>query len=495
MNALRQMVLRLSALTPIQECIVWLAVAAVVALPRLALMDAVPVALWSSDSASYVTPALRFLDGEGWVSNERRGPVYSMMIAACVGSGGGLWALVVVQHLIAAGCVLGSALVMRLWFGRAPVVPLALTAAGYGLYNLPVYLAHLVRVETLLLALLFAAFGLLAVALKNGGRGWAFGAGVATGLAAATKGLLGPYAVLAILGIAWVHRRRWRDAAIGAVLFLAGMAAPKVIFGTLTQAGAGDFGSESYAGIQFYGRVAQWTRLDGGPYPEIKAHIRPQVEEYRVLEKRDNNLVIKRLIVPRIEEFLAAHPLPEKTVDDVCRELAFEAIASEPVAFLGQAWDDLLKLLFRIAYQKQMPSRGDLEELAEDVSRLGAPLDRVMPPATAELLRDVVKGGALEPFYRISRLAWPFEWKPPILVASLALPLAFVLGSGPMRAWLLALAGFWYFNLLLFCTVGKPLNRYFSPFSPVMFWAMACVICSLWLLAARAAARPPDPSR
>lgn len=480
-EALKRCVIRASGLGWRAECAMWLLLIAAVVVPRCVMISVVPVPLWSNDSGSYVEPALRFLDGGGWISNERRGPTYSMMIAAFVGSGAGLWGMVLFQHLLGGACVLASALVLRVWFGRPAMVPIAAAGVGYGFYNLPIYVAHLVRVETLLLALLAASFGSLALALRYGSRRWAFASGLATGLAAVTKGLLGPYPLIALAGLAWVQRRAPKMAAVLALLFLVGMFVPKAVFGVLTRADVGDFDSESYAGIQLYGRVAQWTRMDGGIHPQLKEHIRPQVEAYRALEKRDNNLVIKRLIVPRIKAFVEQHPIGDRTLDRVCRDLAFEAIASQPGAFLSQAWHDLNQLLFRTAFRKKLPSAGDLEELAGDIEQIGSPADRVMPPSTARALRDIASGDRLEPLWSMARFGWLFEWKAPIWLTSLALPIAFFVGRGAWRPWLLAIAAFWYFNLLLFCTVGKPLNRYFAPFSPVMFWAMGAVLCQAWL--------------
>lgn len=463
------------------ECAMWVALIVAVIVPRCLLAAAVPVPLWSNDSGSYVQPALRFLDAGDWISDTRRGPMYSMVIAAFVGPGLGLWGMVLFQQALGGACVLASAAVLRVWFGRPAMPPITAAAIGYAFYNLPIYVAHLIRVETLILALLTASFGSLALALRSGSRRWAFAAGLATGFAAATKGVLGPYPLVAVGCIAWVHRRAPKAAVFAALLFVCGMGVPKVMFGVLTRVGVGDFGSESYAGIQLFGRVAQWTRLEDGIYPELKAHIRPEVETYRGLEKRDNNLVIKRLIVPRIQAFLDREPIGDRTLDRVCRDLALEAIASNPGAFLSQAWHDLNQLLFRTAFRRTLPSVEDLEELAEDVEKVDAPVDRVMPPAIAGRLREIAAGDRLETFWSTARFAWLFEWASPIWLTSLALPIVFFLGRGSLRPWILAIGAFWFFNLLLFSTVGRPLHRYFAPFSPVMYWAMAAVLCQVWL--------------
>jgi len=463
------------------ECALWLLLLAAVVIARWLLLAALPVPLWSNDSASYVEPALRFLDGGGWVSNERRGPMYSMMIATFLGSGAELWGMVLSQQALGGACVLASAAVLRLWFGRPAMVPIAAAGIGYAFYNLPIYVAQLVRMETLLLALLVGSFGSLALALRRGRGGWAMAAGLATGLAATTKGVLGPYPLVALGSLAWIHRRAPKAAVAAVLLFIGGMVAPKAIFALLTRTEVGSFGSESYAGIQLYGRVAQWTRLDGGIHPELKEHIRPKVETYRALEKRDNNLVIKRLIVPEIQAFLAARPPEGPALDRVCRDLAFEAIVHRPGPFLGQVSRDLCQLLFRTAFRKRLPEAKDLLELAEDLEKTDFPVWRVMAVGSVDTLRDVASGDRLNAFWSLAKFGWLFEWVPPIFATSLALPLVFLVGRGPLRPWALALGAIWYFNLLLFCTVGKPMNRYFAPFSPVMFWAMGALLCQSWL--------------
>src|ERR1700744_6567902 len=94
------------------------------------------------------------------------------------------------------------------------------------------------------------------------------------------------------------------------------------------------------AGILFYGRTAQWTKLDGGIEPELKAKIRSEVEEYRQLPKLDNNIVIKRTIVPHLARELQRLGKTDVELDHLCRRLAFEAVENQPAAFWHQACAD-----------------------------------------------------------------------------------------------------------------------------------------------------------
>ena len=110
------------------------------------------------------------------------------------------------------------------------------------------------------------------------------------------------------------------------------------------------------AGILFYGRTAQWTKLDGGIEPELKAKIHDEVLAYQALPKLDNNIVIKRTIIPHLARELQKQGKTDVELDHLCRRLAFEAVENQPAAFWHQACADAYKLQLGEGVSNEFPS-------------------------------------------------------------------------------------------------------------------------------------------
>ncbi len=466
---------------PVWDFLVFAGIAAAAVHARWVLWDVVPTYLWSSDSMSYLGPALDFLQDGRFDAATRRGFTYPMLIAAVLKAGGNLNTLVFVQHGLGVASVLMSCAAVRLWFGRAALPAVALCGMALGYFDVIIYLEHLVRNEALIH--FFMAAGILGfcAAVKSARLVPALVSGAGFALAQVTKGILGPLPLAAAAVLAWRRRDSWRGAAIlaGAFLgvFLTAVAVPRI----LARAGAGGFVSAPYAGIQFYGRVAQWTVLDGGIYPELKSAIRPAVEAYRekARTKLDNNIVIKRLIVPRIEQYLREHSAAYPPVDRVCRELAFEAVRSNPGGMAAQAWSEGKQLILRTGYRKRMPSVGDIRDLVEEMESQPQPPAILDRDATVRRLRDHGSAENFARFHSQSARAWLFRLFPPMAAASVIAAALACFAGGASRALWIALAAFWFFSIVLFSTVGRPMNRYVVPLAPVMFLALAWPVAAL----------------
>lgn len=470
----------LGSISPVWEAAIWGALVIAATIPRVALWQALPTYVWSSDSGSYVLPAIEWLDKGTANFGGRRGPVYSLLIAACVRWGGGLNALVMVQHLMGGVAVLSAIATIRVLFGRAALPAVAACGFAACAFNLPVYLEHLVRNETLLMFTCSGALCAFALALRRPGLGWAASSGLMSGLTMVIKPILGPFPLVAIACLWWRGRgagRGWAAPLAFALPFMGVMAAPKI----LTAVTSGEYESAAYSGIQFYGRTAQWTKLGGGIYPELKMEIAPLVERYRAMAKTDNNLVIKRLIVPAIEQYLERNPGRYPSANKVCRGLALEAVRSEPGAFLAQAWSDFRKMHVKIANRPRLPSSDDLLDVVEEMReqpQLSAQLDR---DQTIRTLEAHAQQQNFAFFETVSGWSWLFRMWPPVLWTSLlALPLVLATRGEHRLLWI-ALCALWYFNVVLLSVVGKPMNRYVVPLTPAMFWALSYPFILLWL--------------
>jgi hypothetical protein len=116
-------------------------------------------------------------------------------------------------------------------------------------------------------------------------------------------------------------------------------------------------------------------------------------------------------------------------------------------------------------------------------------LDKVKPEWERRTLKKHFKG-----YERLVDTAWLFQFKP-VLWTSLLLPLVAFAARGPERVWWIVAAALWYFSVVLLCTVGKPLNRYLLPVTPVMFWALSWAVATPWLALLRRLDQPPPSAR
>lgn len=461
------------------EWLAWATVAAAIALPRCWLWLLAPHYFWSADSGGYVEPAVRWLAEGIWLSDARRGPIYSGFIAAILRVGGNLSAVALVQHLLGGACLVGLLVMLRRWYGPRALVPIIAVGFAAGCYDLPMHLEKMIRNETLLCLWSTLAFAGLAAALQRRSIGGAAVAGGAGALLNLTKSVFLPWLPLALLllGIRWWGDRRRRWVAVASAL-AAAYVLPAGAARLAEWRWPGSIGGESYAGIQLYGRVAQWTVLDGGLYPEVKARVRPLVEEYRGRKKPDNNWVIKRGIIPEIARGL--EPGERGQLDRLCRQLACEAIRHHPREFLAQAGDDLREFLFEIGLESEAAKPKAFGKMARSLAGIAAPHPAYQLPWILGAYRGIGPD-RFRDYYRLTAAAWLFTLWPPVLMTTLALPVVAWLAPPRRRLFWAGAAGIWLFNLVLLSTVGKPLHRYVMPLLPVMILCLGSLVAEVWL--------------
>ncbi len=471
------------------EVAVWIALVLVAIGIRAYLAHLLPCVLWSKDAGSYVHSAVAWVEQGTWETDPRRGPVYSLLIAACLRLFGSFDSLMFVQHALGAAAVVAAMLVLRAIHGRAALIPFGLCSYAYAVYGLPIHLEHLLRNETLLFFFGTLAFVAWFCAIRRDSLAALCLSGFAAGCLMLTKNVFGPFPLLVIGGVLFFRREKIARAVLQASLFIVAFALPLIGDRALHALTLHTRPPEPQAGILLYGRTAQFTRLDGGIEPDIKRDIADEVRAYQRLPKLDNNIILKRTVVPHLRQILAAQGKTPADVNHLCMALAKEAIANQPVAYARQGLGDLVSLLFHVADENAAPDDSELRSVRRILAKAEDAEDAIRLPGTVDILDARIGTGSLRPYQHWLATAWLFRlW--PVFFTTLLLPVFFFRARGEMRAWWFGAAGVWAFTLVLLCTVGRPMDRYMIAVAPIMFWTLSSAIIELWKIARRACMQP-----
>lgn len=433
---------------------------------RVYLFKLLPTCLWSKDAGSYLRSAYEWLQTGHWETDPRRGPVYSMFLAGCLYLWGDFNFVIIIQHLLGAAAVLMAVGVMS---GMHPGARWwALWLCGYALavHGGVLHMGHMIRNETLLLFFATLALACWWAALRSIHPGWLLICGAATALLTLTKNIFAPFPLLVVGFAWWQHRAVWRRALLHGSFFLVGLGihycAAALVKPKTT---------EPQEGYLLYARVAQFTVLDGGIEPDIKAIIRPDIEAYRQRGELDNNIILKRTAVPKINQHLRERGRSMAEANALCRRLATEAIRANVGPYALQVIGDLLDLLLKNAKQIRKPDRGDIEANRSLLANKDSvPWMRL--PQSLAASEAAAAPGHFRVYHWITASSWLFVVVP-VFITTLLIPLFIWLSSGAERLWWLGLATLWGFTLALLCTVGRPMDRYLLPVLPIMFWSLS----------------------
>jgi hypothetical protein len=467
----------------------WLLLVAAAVGLRVYLWHLLPAYFWSDDGNSYAHPAFQWLDTGEMVFDGRRGPTYTLLIAAALKIFGAVKGVIWLQHGLSALAVLSTVAVARLSWGRAAVVPLLACGLALAFYGLPLHLGHLVRNETLLLVFSTVAFGAWWLALKSDRPGWFFLAALATALLTMTKNVFVVFPLVLVASVLFFSGPGLRPRLVRLALLVAGFVLPYAAL-KAHEAGARIVATpEPQAGLLFFGRTAQWTKLDGGIEPELKDLIRTDIADYRRLPKLDNNIIIKRTAVPHLWDALREQGKTPTDLDRLCRRLAAEAVRDQPVAFARQIGKDLRQLHLRAGVKNEFPSDKQVIDARKSLGELGRQREfhpTMEAAAMDSILAARIDGDSFHVFHRFLNRAWMFQGFP-VLFTTLALPLLLLFTRGKTRFFFLGVAAVWFSNMALLSTVGRPLERYLMPLVPLMFWTLSGLIIIAWLALLRLA--------
>jgi len=460
----------------------WVLLAVVIVAARIYLTHLLPGFLWSKDSRSYAAAAVEWIETGRWETDPKRGPVYSLALAAVLKIAERFDAVVVAQHVLGGLLVLGCTLFLRRLTGpRGHWIALACGLA-LAVYGQLLFLEHLIRNDLLLFTFSALAFMAWFFALESGRRGWLFACGLAAALLALTRNVLAPLPAVVLAALLWEGRRTPRVALAGAAIFLAGLALPHLGAKVFRQLTIHDQPPQPQPGSMFFARVAQFAVLDGGVEPEVKALIREDIEAYRETCRKtgrlDNNEILVRTAVPRMRELYKREGKTPAELDRLCWRLAGEAIRAHPGDYARQCWGDFLQVQMRLGTSAVNPSSGDIRAACRSLEG-----DLKWPQLRAA---ETIRG--LEPAWQpehlagykwMNRQAWLFS-KSPVLWTSLGLAVLVFFRRGKERWWWLTAAVCWWFVIVLLCTVGRPLSRYLLPVIPIMLWTLGAVLALAW---------------
>jgi hypothetical protein len=463
------------------------AVALVILGSRLWLWHLVPTYFWSDDGGSYARPALRWLDTGVWKTDPKRGPIYSMFLAGCLKATGHFNAVAVTQHFLAGLSVLFGVLLLRQI--RSTAVPLALFLCGwaYAVYGNPLYLAQLIRNETLLYTFATVTFVGLWYGLHTGSIPWLAAAGIAAGFFELTKSkLFLPMVPLIAVALCLGHSRgsvrRWLAPTTFGAAFCAILLA-----GTLSKRLLQPDADAPQAGLLLFGRTAQWTVLESPLHAEMKSLIRDDIVAYQTRLRSggqpDNNWILNRGPIPKMREALKAQGRDAVALESLCNDLAMEAIKANPWAYIGQVLHDIKELLFKFGDRIHQPGRneviGALNDLREATTR--HPTQHFAE--TVQILEARTGERAMKGWERLVRTAWLFQVMP-VFFAALAGCWFAATSRGPERWWWILCMSFLFLTLAINSTVGRPMNRYLIPITPILFWSLSAGFLQLWDTAA-----------
>ncbi len=481
--------------SPKVETIGWLLVASVLIGMRWFVAAHLPTYVWTRDSGSYVAPATAWIQGGQWITSARRGPVYSLFIAAIFKAGGTLETVATAQAFLGALTAALTLWMARVWLGRGEVWPLLVCSGFYALYGMPVELERLIRNETLLTLFSTLAFGAWYFALRTGSAGWVATSGLSSGLMQLLKGIFPVFPLIVVVTVAWNWRTRPRRAVILAGYYLLLFALPLVSSKLYTRLSGTARPPEPEDGQMFYGRTAQWTYLEGGIVPDIKARIHDQAvaygDRFRRTGKLDNNEIVKRTVIPGLKTILVDERGQSLVdVNRLCWRLGLEAVAHHPWAYARQFFHDLYYLNFisaqRFAVFQPKPLKSALADAEKYVQARppeeGPLAARVfaLPHARAMISAATGKDGALARYSRFVKATGWLRLLSPIFLTTLSLTWLVWLRRNRERLFWLGSAALWFYYLGLLSTVGRPLDRYLMPVVPIMFWAISAALASVW---------------
>jgi hypothetical protein len=476
------------------EIVLWLVLVAVAIGIRIYLWHILPAYFWSDDGNSYARPVFDWLATGEMIFNGRRGPTYTLLIAAALKMFGAVKGVIWLQQGLGALAVLVSVLAARIWWGRAAVVPLFACSIALALYGLPLHLGQLIRNETLLFLFSALAFSAWWLALKSDRVGWFFLAALATALLTMTKNVFVVFPLVLAGSVLLYSGPGWRGRFVRWGMLLVGFALPygalKIHDATARKVAT----PEPQAGVLFYGRTAQWTKLEGGIEQDLKDLIRADIEAYRLLPKLDNNVILKRTAVPHLWEALEKRGQTPTDLDRLCRKFAVEAVRDQPAAFAAQIRKDLYQLHINAGVKNEFPSdkqiidaRKSLHERDVHPAMEGAKMDAILAAR--------IDGDPFHFFHTCLNRAWLFQGFP-VLFTTLAIPILLLCTRGKTRFFFLGVAAVWFSNMVLLSTVGRPLERYLMPLVPLMFWVLSGILIVAWLALLRLAGglTPPPAS-
>jgi hypothetical protein len=462
------------------EPLVWSLLLAAVIVPRFLMFTVAPSALWSGDAGSFIHPAMQILSGEKDILS-KRGAGYILMLITFIEFPQHFFpALAVFQQSIMGGVILGAAVFMRLLLGRSALFFILIFGSGAAFYDVPIFVAHLIRNEALQAFCLMLGMGFLGLAMKKKNLSSATASGVffaLTNLVKATQ----PLMILFSAALLWW---RYRKLKAGWAVGLAAIVGYYAVYILTTLGGVVtgvNFKTRSYAGCELYSQVAHLGWTHSKKYPQISAAIRDEVEKYISLKERNNGYV-HDYIISEISRFTTDEPNSYVSVDKICRTLAFEILRTYPLRCAQDFWQKAVIFHTRTGYKSNRPRLSHIREAGfkarithQELIKQQELLKKFpinFEPAFA--LENVRKTPEYHFLKSLARMAFPHERFSIVLVTTLLCVILPSCTSGWLRLWCLNMSLAWLFFIVLHTTVSEPKDRFLVPMLSVSLWV--CII-------------------
>jgi len=464
---------RLENLPRRYEVLLWLVVLAAALGFRVNALHLLPEYIWSKDAGSYTANAFHWLDQGEWIFDGRRGGVYTLFIGYATRLFGSLRGVMWTQQILSFLAVSFTCAVASFHFNRRGSALVAACGLALALYGPPVRFAWLIRNDLLLFVCACVAFGSWAMALRGRPAAWLALSGLAGGVLSLAKSVFVPFPLLVAAGALWVFRKTPLRAVASTAAFLLAYGLPFALNAWHDRVARVHPEPEPQMGLLWYARVAQFTVLDRGIEPELKAQIRPEIEEYRKRHKLDNNIILHRTAVPHLLELLRAQGKTPTDLEHLCRRLALEAIAAHPREYARQMWGDFGHLQRGYGESISPIFPAELKKSIQISQTYTSPHPMMEQARNVATLQARAHDRSLLLLRRWERFGWLFLHTP-VLWTTLLLPVLCWCYRREREAWFwIGLAGMWFFTMLMLCTVGKPMLRYLMPMVPVMFWTLS----------------------
>ncbi len=441
---------------------VWCVITALAILPRVLMYVAVPSALLSDDSNSYLAPAIEILNGNYEIESHR-GWGYVFFLIPLAAYPQIFFPLVaIVQQSISGFTVLGTLVFLRLLLGVKSLIWLLLISWGASFYAVPIFLAHLIRNETPHALFTMLGFGFLGLGLQRNSLRCCILSGVFLALMNMVKATLPLAPFFSAIAFLWVARKQglaWLKTASFLGVYFAVFLFPSWI----SVFPGVQFSSLSYAGQELFSQVAHLGFVESKKYPELTLALRPKWEVYLSMNKRDNGYARKN-INNTVIGIISQSPQKYPKVDQVFKTLAWEVILSHPDKALADFWKRFVELNLQTGFRTKRPHIKHIRDAGENArsdaeSQLYKGFN--FEPALAQ--ENAQENKALKLLKKISARVFPWEWVPPVLMTTLfCVFLPFCL-KGPLRLWVVQIGLSWFFFLLLHSTVGEPKDRFYVP--------------------------------
>jgi hypothetical protein len=162
--------------------------------------------------------------------------------------------------------------------------------------------------------------------------------------------------LIAFVAVAWTLQNRRRQIAAAAAIFLATTTVPVAGYMLAFKARYGTFGLTQYDGINQFSHIGHLMVLDGGKHPVLKQRLKPLLAPYAANyaakgNYRPNWLIYGTTDADLQRDFGDANPIRTisdyvferygsrdyRWINEVCGEIALEAMLAHPVAYLRYA--------------------------------------------------------------------------------------------------------------------------------------------------------------